>query len=168
LTEETWIGVKCINKKRRRRRKRRTGLFLVLILIVSVLIGSFLLKQNEAPVASYEKDNYSSSIYQAVLKIDDLCVASDNISSDELGIKATYWNGEHPIIEYTIGAKGLVSSSRYYGIFYSFDDVPVAFQNANVSLIPISDEEWEWKDGGDNRGIVRKIESNWYYFEASF
>ena len=83
LTEETWIGVKCINKKRRRRRKRRTGLFLVLILIVGVLIGSFLLKQNEAPVASYEKDNYSSSIYQAALKIDDLCVASDNISSDE-------------------------------------------------------------------------------------
>lgn len=87
---------------------------------------------------------------------------------DMLDIKITYWNGEHPIMEYTIVTGGLVSASQYYGFFYSFDGVPVAFQNANDALIPISDKEWEWKGKGDNQGVVRKIESNWFYFEASF
>lgn len=48
------------------------------------------------------------------------------------------------------------------------DDVPVSFQNSNVSLVPIADDVWEWKEAGDNRGLVKKIEDNWYYFEASF
>lgn len=75
--------MKCINKKRRRRKKRKTGVFLVVILFMGVLVGGFLWKQNQVEVAAYENDKYSSSIYQASLKIDDLCVTSDNISSDE-------------------------------------------------------------------------------------
>ena len=82
--------------------------------------------------------------------------------------KAIYWNGEHPIIQYDMVTKGWLPSAKYYGFFYSFDDVPVAFQNGKDALIPISGNEWEWKGRGDNRGIVRKIESNWFYFEASF
>ncbi len=82
--------------------------------------------------------------------------------------KAIYWNGDHPIIQYDMVSEGLLPSAKYYGFFYSFDDVPVAFQNAKDALTPISDNEWEWKGSGDNGGIVRKIESNWYYFEAAF
>lgn len=40
--------------------------------------------------------------------------------------------------------------------------------NGEDLLIPISDRKWEWKGKGDNKGVVRKIESNWFYFEASF
>lgn len=50
---------------------------------MGVLVSGFLWKQNQVEVAAYENDKYSSSIYQASLKIDDLCVTSDNISSDE-------------------------------------------------------------------------------------
>lgn len=103
-----------------------------------------------------------------ILQENVLCYETTGQISNELDVKATYWNGEHPIIEYTMATKGLLPSSRYYGFFYSFDDVPVSFQNANDLLIPISDKEWEWKGKGDNKGIVRKIESNWFYFETSF
>lgn len=75
--------MKCINKKRRRRKKRKTGLFLVVILFIGILLGGFLWKQKQVEVAAYESNQYSSSIYQASLKVDELCVTSDNISSDK-------------------------------------------------------------------------------------
>lgn len=50
--------------------------------------------------------------------------------------------------------------------FYSFDNEPVPFQNADESLIPVSEQEWKWIGEGDNRGIVRRLDTNWFYFEA--
>ena len=60
----------------------------------------------------------------------------------------------------------IVSASQYYGFFYSFDNEPVPFQNADESLIPVSEQEWKWIGEGDNRGIVRRLDTNWFYFEA--
>ncbi len=54
----------------------------MVILFFGILLGGFLWKQNQVEVAAYESEQYGSSIYQASLKIDELCVTSDNISSD--------------------------------------------------------------------------------------
>ena len=85
----------------------------------------------------------------------------------ELNITVDYWNGEHPIIEYVVVSSGIVSSSKYYGIFYSFDDKPVSIQNTDEPLMSISEQEWEWNGEGDNHGIVRRLDTNWFYFEAA-
>jgi len=102
------------------------------------------------------------------LKVESTEYENNGTISADIDVKRSVWRGEHTIIEYTVLAKGFASASQYYGVFYSVDDVPVSFQNSNVSLVPIADDVWEWKEAGDNRGLVKKIEDNWYYFEASF
>lgn len=78
------------------------------------------------------------------------------------------WPGEHEMLEFLISAKGIAPAGAYYGCYYSYDDVPLAFQNANVTLIPAENGKWSWQGGGDNRGQTWKLWDHWYYFEASF
>ena len=74
-------------------------------------------------------------------------------------------DGEHPIVQFYTFGWGLVP---YMGFYYSPDDTPAAFQNANVELTLASDNSWEWTDGTDNRGMTKKIDDCWYYYEAWF
>ena len=75
------------------------------------------------------------------------------------------FDGEHPIVQfYTLGW-GLVP---YMGFYYSPDDTPAAFQNVNVELMLTGDNRWEWTDGTDNRGMTKRIDDCWYYYEAWF
>jgi len=63
---------------------------------------------------------------------------------------------------------GIASASKYYGFYYSPDDVPAAYQNANNILAAVSNNEGEWSDGTDNGGRTIKILKDWYYYEAWF
>ncbi len=74
------------------------------------------------------------------------------------------WAGEHSMLQITLIERG----NTYYGCYYSFDDVPLAFQNADVPLTQDGHEYWEWQAEGDNHGSTERITENWYYFEASF
>lgn len=94
------------------------------------------------------------------------CIETGRVGR-ELNISVDYWDGEHPIIEYVVVSSGIVSASKYYGIFYSFDDEPVSFQNTDEPLMSISEQEWKWNGEGDNYGIVRRLDTNWFYFEAA-
>ena len=64
---------------------------------------------------------------------------------------------------------GIAPASKYYGFYYSPDDVPVAYQNVNDNLTHVSDDEWKWSDNGTDNGdrTIRIIE-NWFYYEAWF
>lgn len=84
------------------------------------------------------------------------------------GATVNRWPGEHAVVEYLVVGGGLVPSARYYGVFYSPDDVPVSFQNAGEGLTGLSSAQWEWRGAGDDRGLVRRIEPGWFYFEARF
>lgn len=77
------------------------------------------------------------------------------------------WEGEHSMTEFLIGASGFGSETNYYGCYYSYDDVPLAFQNLDTTLVKEGDF-WTWVGEGDNCGITTKIRDKWYYFEASF
>ncbi len=74
------------------------------------------------------------------------------------------WDGEHPMTEFIIMTRG----DTYYGVYYSPDDVPVAFQNVPAELTQDGHDYWVWKAEGDNHGATSKIQDHWYYFEASF
>lgn len=87
-------------------------------------------------------------------------------AGSELDLLCNYWDGEHPVVEYIAVRQGLVPASRYYGFFYSFDGSPVSFQNAGEPLTPVSEEAWTWRGAGDNHGLVRRLDANWFYFEA--
>ena len=74
------------------------------------------------------------------------------------------WEGQHPMNEFTLSSQG----NKYYGCYYSPDDVPLAFQNLETELIADGDNSWSWKAEGDNKGVTSKIMDKWYYFEADF
>lgn len=84
-------------------------------------------------------------------------------SPDEL-----YVHSNNTIVEFDQGGSGLVSSSTYYGFYYSENDIPASFQNSSKELTEYEKNKWSWKGVGDNHGSTIKIRDNWYYFEASF
>lgn len=78
--------MKSINRKRRRRKKKNGWVFIVILLICAT-IGGFLWKQNQVSVLAYENRQYKGTIYQEPLRIDDLCVTTNDVSSDEFQTK---------------------------------------------------------------------------------
>ena len=74
--------------------------------------------------------------------------------------------GKHNMVEFMIDEDGVIPPAQYYGFYYSPDDVPLAFQNVDVTLNEYKENEWEWSEENDNHGITKKITECWYYFEA--
>ena len=86
------------------------------------------------------------------------------------GLGIQYYNcwGEdsgHPIGEFCFGPS-LLHGRQYYGCYYSPDDAPRGFQSVEVTLVPDGENCWTWHAEGDNRGMTKKIQDRWYYFEA--
>ena len=86
------------------------------------------------------------------------------------GLGIQYYNcwGEdsgHPIGEFCFGPS-LLHGRQYYGCYYSPDDEPRGFQSVEVTLVPDGENCWTWRAEGDNRGMTKKIQDRWYYFEA--
>ena len=86
------------------------------------------------------------------------------------GLGIQYYNcwGEdsgHPIGEFGFGSS-LLHGRQYYGCYYSPDDEPRGFQSVEVTLMPDGENCWTWHAEGDNRGMTKKIQDRWYYFEA--
>ena len=85
-----------------------------------------------------------------------------------LGIQYSNCWGEdsgHPIGEFCFGPS-LLHGRQYYGCYYSPDDEPRGFQSVEVTLVPDGENCWTWHAEGDNRGMTKKIQDRWYYFEA--
>ena len=86
------------------------------------------------------------------------------------GLGIQYYNcwGEdsgHPIGEFCFGPS-ILHGRQYYGCYYSPYDEPRGFQSVEVTLVPDGENCWMWRAEGDNRGMTKKIQDRWYYFEA--
>lgn len=86
------------------------------------------------------------------------------------GLGIQYYNcwGEdsgHPIGEFCFGPS-ILHGRQYYGCYYSPDDEPRGFQSVEGTLVPDGENRWTWRAEGDNRGMTKKIQDRWYYFEA--
>ena len=86
------------------------------------------------------------------------------------GLGIQYYNcwGEdsgHPIGEFCFGPS-ILHGRQYYGCYYSPYDEPRGFQSVEVTLVPDGENCWTWRAEGDNRGMTKKIQDRWYYFEA--
>ena len=96
----------------------------------------------------------------------DLVNSNQQIPTTLDGIKVDVWSGEHTMYEFLLGTG--MGDTQYWGVYYSPDDVPLPYQNTDVSLIADDDGSWTWQTDGDNHGTTKKIIEKWYYFEASF
>lgn len=75
---------------------------------------------------------------------------------------------ENKIVQFYSCGFGIAPSSKYYGFYYSPDDIPVTYWNAPYALEEIQEGEWKWEGEGDNGGKTKKIRERWYYYEAWF
>lgn len=76
--------------------------------------------------------------------------------------------GEHPMLQFSACGFGIAPASVYYGFYYSPNDVPLTYQNAEEELMKEADDKWQWKGEGDNGGVTYKIKDKWYYYKARF
>lgn len=142
--------------------KKRVFLIAVAVLLSAVLTVSFVPKwRTQAFVALYHDEIEAGLADHQGVPADDATL---------FGYKyVNSWDGEHPITEFMIGARGfLLVNARYFGCYYSPHDVPAGFQNVAVELIPDGEDRWVWQGEGDNHGHTEKLMDHWYYFEAKF
>lgn len=138
--------------------KNRRSVFLILTILLLVCITALFLPKNRVRLFV--------GLYHS--QVEESLAAGHGVPADDavlFGYKAVNsWNSNHPMTEYILSALG----DTYYGCYYSPDDVPLAFQNTDVSLTERSAGQWTWNAGGDNHGITIRLLDRWYYFEASF
>ncbi len=92
------------------------------------------------------------------------CLAGDISTESYRGVSVGgLYDGEHPIVQFYTFGWGLIP---YMGFYYSPDGTPAAFMNMDAELTPAGDNSWKWTDGTDNRGMTKKIDDCWYYYEA--
>ena len=107
-------------------------------------------------------------------EIERMIVADGSVPADDatmFGYRSvnTWERDGNRMTEFLIGARGfLLVNAKYFGCFYSPDDKPAAFQNADVELIQSGEDRWTWQGEGDNCGSVEKLREKWYSFEAQF
>jgi len=122
-------------------------------------------------VTSYNNGNYQN-IYNYVMEnekeLEDVAKKFLNDLGTDMPKKVkainVYTNEKTTIVEFAMNS----FTKQYSGFYYSTNNVPAAFQNADIALNQIEDNIWEWKATGDNKGKTIKIADNWYYYEASF
>ena len=105
----------------------------LLLLFVCVLIAVRVADTPEKRTIRYFHN------HRAALEDDISNTIETGRATSKLNTTFNYWDGEHPIVEYIVVSRGIVSASRYYGFFYSFDNEPVSFQNSEEPLTPISE-----------------------------
>ncbi|MBQ3257517.1 MAG: M56 family metallopeptidase [Oscillospiraceae bacterium] len=81
-----------------------------------------------------------------------------------MGIRAiNVYRGVHTIVQFDLPSL----TDQYTGYYYSPDDVPTAFQAADVALTE-TDEGWTWQGEGDNHGTTQRIAECWFRYTAAF
>lgn len=79
------------------------------------------------------------------------------------GIRAiTVFRGTNTIVQFDLSSH----NTQYKGYYYSPDDVPVPFQNAELPLTETEDG-WTWQGEGDNHGTTCRIAKCWFSYEAN-
>lgn len=100
-----------------------------------------------------------------------LADALDEVVSDRYGFWEVVCYKDRNLVEFQTGGSGLVTNSRYWGFYYSPDDVHLGFQGYPCILEPDEYREeamlWEEK-GTDNGGTSIRMFPKWYWYEAHF
>ena len=144
--------------------KRRFLLYAAAVVAVFAVLGVTVLRSYEDKIYSFVLEN-REGLEAETLKI--LGGQKDSDSFRGVEIEGVY-GGKNNIVQFFYGGFGIVPSAKYYGFYYSENDVPAAYQNCDYELAKTGENSWEWSDGTDNGGITKRITDNWFYYEAWF
>ena len=147
------------------KKKMRHPVWILVAIGVAVAFSAFFFSQNkQTKIADFVITN-ESELESIALN----CLDGDETIAEYKGVEVGgVYSGEHQIVQFDYSGSGVVPSTTYYGFYYSRDNVPTAFQNAEIELVSASDDEWTWDDGTDNGGLTKRITECWFYYEARF
>lgn len=162
-----WQGWRRRHPLSKEQKKHRIIVLLVLVVLGSCVFGYysspclrvrlFLMQYQDMLEARIDAANGDVGEVEAKFFSDPMPVLC--------GIKKfDVWPDDHDMVEFHLFG----TMNVQYGCYYSFDDVPLPFQNAPLSLSRESESEWTWRDQWNNHGRTRKLSDHWYYFEAHF
>lgn len=105
-----------------RKSVRRSILIGTAVLLV-LLVIFFPREDREGETADFVEKNQAEleRIARSHLAGDDAVREYDGVEVEGV------YPGNHPIVQFWCGGKGLVPSTTYYGFYYSEDDVPVCY-----------------------------------------
>ena len=79
-------------------------------------------------------------------------------------IQIDRFRGEHDMVQFSCRSS---LTNQYRGYYYSPDDVPLPFQNADIPLLETADG-WTWEDETRNSGTTERIAECWFRYTANF
>ncbi len=71
------------------------------------------------------------------------------------------------MVEFSVGGKGLVFNSTYWGFYYSPDNTHKVYHGADIPL-NVNKDLADWYGEGDNWGKSMRLRDKWFWYEASF
>lgn len=73
------------------------------------------------------------------------------------------------LADFTTGAWGLGSSTRYWGIYCTTDGGPAGFQGTDMELTEDAPGQFSWQEtGGDNSYQTWELDDGWYGYLMEF
>nr|WP_320024126.1 hypothetical protein [uncultured Acetobacterium sp.] len=140
----------------------------IIISAVLIILAIYTINYISNPERQIKK--FVSENSKELVTIAESHLNSDTTIETYKGVKVEpVFSGKNEIVQFFYDGKGIAPASKYYGFYYSPDDVPAAYQNTNFNLAYVSDNEWKWsEDGTDNGGRTIRIIENWFYYEAWF
>lgn len=144
--------------------KKWNKIIIIALLIILAIYAIRFISNPERRIKNFVNQNS-----EELVTISEASLNSDITTKTYKGVKVEQvFRGDNDIVQFYYGGVGIAPASKYYGFYYSPDDIPTAYQNTNSKLSAVSDDEWEWSDGTDNGGRTIKIMKNWFYYEAWF
>ena len=134
----------------------------VLLIIVILLLCFFLVpgKNHKEQVFKIVQDN--QEVLQECVKTNDYERAKKIDGIEEVKY---YQTG--PYTEFYCYGEGIVSSSVYYGFYYSPDDAPLGILYAAEEDLEPDEKDFSYETpDSDNWYYTERITKNWYYYEV--
>lgn len=144
---------------------KKIAIFFTLI-ISFIIIVCLLLSHNstsKSAVVNYIQNN-RSELETYIQNID----ADKSFHTDIYNNWDVSYYQNSGMVEFLVSNGGFGPSSKYYGFYYSPQNIPMAYQEQNVELLE-NETGWQWSDpSSDNQYYTEKIIDYWYWFEMDF
>ena len=153
-----------MNRKRVLRISLIVVLFLALGALWTALQGGPLARSYAGLLFQWNRGAFHTAAAQAVEQ------RSGQGISSPVGVRdVTFWDYEGTAVDFTMGAFGLGSSTRYWGVQYVPSGERLGYQGVRLEGWTQEGDGWSWSEpGGDNTCYLRELDGNWFYYEMKF
>lgn len=170
----TWIICRVLDEKKERFSSclKPFAIVFATALLLVCLLGQDLIAKTYVMVFHKQLEGYAEELLD---KVQDASAKDENIYTTDDGLylvdKYGFWEvscySRDNMVEFSVGGKGLVSNSTYWGFYYSPDNTHKVYQGADIPL-NVNENLADWYGEGDNWGKSIRLIEKWFWFEASF